>query len=135
MERFDILFKSVLTFVGTLFSIVANGLGLSFTILIIMQAADYATGLIAAATKSELNSSVGFKGIAKKIYVLILVGIVYLLEVNVLGTTHLADGVAIAYIVMEFISITENGGKMGAPIPPIVSKLIERLNGKGEEGK
>ncbi len=128
MERFDLAFKGVLTVVGTLFSIVANGLGLSFTILVILQAADYMTGIIAGAVKGKLNSAAGFKGIGKKVYVQILVGIVYLLEANVLGKTHVADGVAIAYIAMEFISITENGGTMGVPIPPQVRRLIELLS-------
>lgn len=131
MERVDLLFKGVLTGVGALFSMLVEGMGLAFTILLIMQAADYVTGLIAAGTKGKLKSSIGFKGLAKKMYVLILVGVVYLLEVNIFGTNHLADGVCIAYIVMELISITENGGKMGAPMPPQVKKLIDSLQ-KGE---
>lgn len=134
MERLDLWFKSGLIALGTVFSVFVETFGLFVVILIVMQAIDYVTGLMVGAVERKLSSRTGFRGLAKKMYVLILVGTVYFLELNIFGTVYLGDGVAIAYAVMELISITENGGKLGAPIPPQVSNLIEMLQNR-KDGK
>lgn len=121
--------------IGGAWSWLAGSLGAAFPVLLVMMLFDYITGLMVGATTGTLNSAVGRKGFIRKLYVLILIGAVYLIERILFQTQHIGDGVTIAYIIIEFISITENGGKLGAPIPQPVKNLIavlkEKGNGKG----
>lgn len=110
--------------IGFLVSYLVDGLGLAVTILLAVMALDYATWLIAAFVNKQLNSRIGTTGFARKLYVLLLIAAVYLVESILFGSEHVGDGIAIAYIAIEFISITENGVKMGAPMPPFVSELF-----------
>lgn len=130
MERIDLMFKSALVFIGALFSILVDGLGVAFAVLSIAMMADYGTGLMVAAVTRSFSSKIGLKGFIKKLYVMILVGVVYLLEINIFQSTHIGDGVCFAYIAIELISITENGGKMGAPVPTQVMQFFELFKNK-----
>lgn len=128
VEKIDLWIKSIVAFFGALLSYALDGLGWAFTVLLIFMAADYVTGLMAGFINKNLESGVAFKGLAKKVYVIILVSCIYLLEYAGLDIAGFAgDGVAIAYIVVEFISITENGGKIGAPIPKVIRDAIAIL--------
>lgn len=106
--------------------------GVAVTVLILFMALDYATGLISAAVQRQLNSRIGLNGLARKLYTLLLVGSVYALEFlgahyadfEIMGG-HIGDGVAFAYVAIEFISIAENGVKMNAPIPGFVKQLLK----------
>ncbi|OMC83618.1 hypothetical protein BK128_18080 [Viridibacillus sp. FSL H7-0596] len=130
--------KWIATFTGTvgfLISYLVDGVGMAVSILLAVMALDYATGLIAAFVNKQLNSRIGTTGFARKLYVLLLIAAVYLVESILFGSEHVGDGIAIAYIAIEFISITENGVKMGAPMPPFVSELLSMVKSKTEEEK
>lgn len=118
-------------FIGGIWSAMVGCLGEALSVLIVIMAADYMTGLLSAFVNKELNSAIGTKGFIKKLVVLILIGLIYLLEGVGLNTQHVGDGVAIAYIAIEFISITENAGRLGVPLGP-VEKFIAILKDKGE---
>ena len=107
--------------------------------------ADYTTGLVAAGINKELNSRVGWTGFVRKLYILVLIGMIYALEFmtsqyvdfDILGG-YIGDGAAFAYIAIEFISIDENGVKMGAPMPPFVKnllKIVKEKTGMEQEGE
>ena len=126
--------------IGGLWSLVVDGLGLAVATLAVFMAIDYVTGLIQAIYNKNLNSEIGFRGLVKKVYFLLLVGACYLFENLVFGTRHLADGVAISFVAMEFISIAENGVKMNAPFSgvfeaflAIVKKTADGENEKGND--
>ncbi|WP_163102245.1 phage holin family protein [Peribacillus alkalitolerans] len=134
---FGMKFVGVLgTAVGTIWSAIVGALGWSIIGLVGLMGADFATGMLAASIKggTGLQSSVGREGFKKKLGVLILLGAVFLMEKIVFKTEHLGDGVAIAYMIVEFISITENLGKMGVPLGP-VNNIIAVLKPKGEGKK
>ncbi|WP_179295410.1 phage holin family protein [Bacillus sp. FJAT-45350] len=133
MERFDLWFKGTITAIGAIFSIVSESLGAAFTVLLVLMAVDFITGMMAGSVTSGLNSAIGRTGFIRKLYVILLIATIYLIEINLFGTNHIGNGICIAYIAIELISITENGGKMGAPVPQGVKKLITML--KNEEGK
>jgi toxin secretion/phage lysis holin len=129
----DKFLKGIFGAIGTLWSIAVGAMGWAFPTLIIMMAADYISGVMAGAFNDGLSSAVGRKGFIKKVYVMMLIGAVYLLEKTIFGTQHLGDGVTVAYIIIEFISLAENGGKLGVPIGPvqnIIAVLKEKGNGK-----
>lgn len=99
--------------------------------LLIFMCLDYVTGVLVAIKNKKLCSKVGFTGIARKIFILILVGMA-----NMLGNSINIDG--IRYIVIAFylanegISIIENGAKFGLPIPEKLKDILEQL--KDTEG-
>lgn len=133
MERVDLLIKGAVGVIGAVISYLVDGLGLAFVILLGMMAIDYATGIMAAVVNKNLSSSIGRNGFIRKMYVILLIGAIYMLASVVDGLKYIGDGVTIAYILIEFISITENGGKLGAPMPAQLKQIIQVLKGKGED--
>lgn len=135
--------STILTIAGVLGSAISwlfGGWTSAMTTLLIFMAIDYLTGLAVAgifkkSPKSEsgaLDSKVGFKGLAKKGLVLALVVVAYRLDL-VTGSTYIKDAVCIAFIVNELVSITENAGLMGVPIPKTIKKAIDLLHDKDKE--
>ena len=108
--------------------------------LLTFMAVDYITGIISAAvfkkspkTKSgALNSSVGFKGIFKKMGILFVVMLAYRIDITA-NTDFVRNSVIIAYIANEFLSITENLALMGLYMPPSLKKAIDILQQKEGE--
>lgn len=116
-----------------------GGWSAALTTLIIFMAIDYLSGLILAgvfhrSSKTEsgaLESKAGWKGLCRKGLTLLIVVVASRLDV-MLGTTFVKDAVCIAYICNEAISILENAGLMGVPIPKAIKNAIEILKKKGE---
>jgi toxin secretion/phage lysis holin len=110
------------------------------TTLLIFMAVDYMSGFAVAgifkkSPKTErgtLNSDIGFRGLAKKGMMLAVVLIANRVDM-ILNTSFCRDGVIIAFIVNETISIIENAGAMGVPVPSVIKKAIELLNNKKED--
>src|SRR5690606_4744017 len=101
-------------------------------VLLAFVVADYLTGVAAAAVEGKLNSAIGFKGIAKKVGVFLVVAVAHLAD-TVLGDQSLIMDAAIFwYLANELLSITENAGRIGVPIPPVIARAVEVLRGKGE---
>ena len=116
-----------------------GGWSAALTTLIIFMAIDYISGLVLAgvfhrSSKSEsgaLESKAGWKGLCRKGLTLLIVVVASRLDV-MLGTTFVKDAVCIAYICNEAISILENAGLMGVPVPKAIKNAIEILKKKGE---
>lgn len=108
--------------------------------LITFMTFDYVTGLIVAAVfkkssktkKGGLNSTAGYKGLWKKVGILIAVACLHHIDL-VLGKDILMNAGIIGFIANEFISIIENLGRMGIKFPPVVTKAIELLNNESNE--
>ena len=95
---------------------------------------DYITGLMVAIVNKTLNSSVGFKGLAKKVFILLLVLIANILDTHVMGGSGVVRGVVIAfYLANEGISILENAGKLGVPYPEKLKNVLEQLKESEEQ--
>ncbi len=110
---------------------------IGMAVLIGFMAADYISGLMVAgifhnSSKTEggrLSSQEGAKGIAKKVGVLVLVGVAHGVDLMI-GSDIVREAVVIAFVVNEGISVTENIGRMGVPIPERLVKAIEALQDK-----
>ena len=110
------------------------------TALILCMMIDYATGLVVAGVfhrspKSPgggLESRAGWKGLARKVVTLMLVVMAHEMDI-LLGISYVRDAVVIGFCVNEIISIIENAGLMGLPIPAILTVAIDQL--KKREGK
>ncbi len=135
-------FLIIIGAIGGAISSLFGGFTTSLQTLIIFMAIDYITGLIVAgvfkkSTKTEsgeLNSNAGFKGLIKKGYMLLMVLVAYRLQ-EVTGFDYIKDTVIIAFIVNEVVSLIENAGLMGVPIPNVLKKAIEVLKTKDDEVK
>lgn len=128
---------------GGLISALFGGWSASMTVLVIFMLVDYVTGLVVAgifhkSNKSDsgaISSVAGWKGLCRKAMTLIIVLITAQLDL-LIGSSFVRDAVVIAYIANEAISIIENAGLMGVPIPEIITRTIEVLRTKAEnEGK
>ena len=109
----------------------ADGLLIS---LIVLAIVDYVTGVIAAAVGHRLDSKVGFIGIAKKLFMFALVGVGNIIDVNALaGTAVLRSAIICFYLANEALSIIENAGELGLPIPKKLKELMEQLRNKEGE--
>lgn len=133
---------TALAMVGAFFTNLIGGWDSAMVTLIIFMAIDYITGLIVAGVfhksgKSEtgtLESRAGWKGLCKKGMVLLLVLIGHRLDLAI-GASYIKDAVVIAFVANELISIVENAGLMGIPLPPIITQAIEILQKKGKGGE
>lgn len=119
--------------VGGLIAGLFGGWDSALATLLIFMGVDYVTGLMVAASgkspKGKLSSKVGWKGIAKKCVILLLVLVAARLDV-VLGTSYVRAGVCIAFLCNEVISILENSGLMGVPLPAALKNAVELLQKK-----
>ena len=125
---------------GGYISSLFGGWDSAITTLIAFMGIDYITGLIVAgifhkSPKTEngsLESKAGWKGLCRKGTTMLIVLVGCRLDI-LLGTVFIRDAVIIAYITNEVISIVENIGLMGVPIPSVLSKAIEVLKEKGSK--
>ncbi len=130
-------FLSIVGAVGAFISSLFGGWDAALTTLVIFMAIDYIAGLIVAGVfhnsgKSEngaLESRAGWKGLCRKGMTLLIVLVAVRLDLAI-GTHFIKDAVVIAYIVNEALSIIENAGLMGLPIPSAVKKAIDVLQKK-----
>ncbi len=143
MERINLLKLAVLTAAGAAGSTLHalfGGWTPDFATLLIFMAIDFATGILLAgifkkSNKTEtgaLESHAGWKGLARKCMVLLYVMIANRLDLS-LGTDYIRTAVIIGFMLNELLSITENAGLMGVPIPDVIKKAIELLRNKDTE--
>ena len=96
---------------------------------------DYITGVMCAVTDRKLSSEAGFKGIFKKVLVFLLVGAANILDVHVIGTgCVLRTAVIFFYISNEGVSLLENAGYLGLPVPEKLKEVLEQLHERSGEG-
>lgn len=104
--------------------------------LIAFVVIDYITGVMCAIINRELSSAVGFKGIFRKVLIFLLVGSANIIDVQVIGTgAVLRTAVIFFYISNEGVSLLENAGHLGLPIPEKIKTVLEQLHDRAENGK
>ncbi|MDR6939467.1 phage holin family protein [Arcanobacterium hippocoleae] len=101
--------------------------------LIIFAIADYITGVLAAINERRLSSSVGFRGISRKILIFTLVGLAHLIDVHVLDTPGvLRAAVIFFYLSNEGISLIENATRLGLPVPAQMRGALDAIANRAE---
>ena len=102
--------------------------------LVVFVVVDYITGVMCAINNKTLSSAVGFKGICRKVLIFLLVGIANVLDVQVIGTgSVLRTAVIFFYISNEGISLLQNAGHLGLPIPEKIKVVLEQLHDRAEK--
>ena len=104
--------------------------------LVIFMALDYITGLMCAIMDKKLSSTVGFKGICKKVLILMLVGVANILDIHVVGQGSALRGAVIAfYLSNEGLSLLENAAYIGLPIPEKLRDILEQLHNREDKNE
>ena len=97
--------------------------------LIVFMALDYVTGLMCAIADKKLSSAVGFKGICKKVLILMFVGVANILDIHVVGEGSALRGAVIAfYLSNEGLSLLENAAYIGLPVPDRLRDILAQLH-------
>lgn len=132
--------NGICTAVGVVGGFVASlfgGWDAALTTLLLFMVIDFISGLVVAgvfhnSTKSEtgtLQSFAGWKGLCRKCMTLLFVLIAYRLDLAI-GVNYIRDTVIIGFIANELISIIENAGLMGLPLPEVITQAIDILKKK-----
>ena len=133
------IFSMIIGVFGAAITSVFGGWTAGMSTLIIFMSIDYISGLVVAgvfkqSTKSEsgaLESKAGWKGLSRKCMTLLFVLIAYRLDL-LIGTDYIRDVVVIGFCANELISILENAGLMGVPLPPVIIKAVDVLKSKAQ---
>ncbi len=98
--------------------------------------ADYITGVMCAIVDRTLSSEIGFKGIFKKVLIFVMVGIGHIIDTNLIGNgSTVRTAVIFFYCSNEGISMIENAGHLGLPIPQKLKEILAQLHDKGDDRK
>lgn len=133
---------TILGLAGSAVTAIFGGWDTGLTTLVIFMSIDFISGLIVAgvfraSTKTcngALQSGIGWKGLCRKVMTLLSVWIAYRIDLTI-GTNYIRDAVIIAFTVNELISIVENAGLMGIPMPDVIVGAIDVLQKKGRNNK
>lgn len=134
MEKILNLFKIFVSAIGTGITYLIGDWDTALIVLAIFVVFDYITGVLVAWINNSLNSEVGFKGLAKKALILIVLVVAVCLD-RLLGNTGWVFRTLVCYfyIANEGISILENAGNLGLPIPTRLRNALEQLENKNDE--
>jgi toxin secretion/phage lysis holin len=129
--------KYVSAGIGAFVSFMFGGWSTLLSILLAFVVIDYVSGFVAAGIEGKLNSSNGMRGIAKKVAVFFVVAVAHMLDVALGYDGHiLRDATIFFFLANEALSILENAGRIGVPVPGALKKAIDILNEKSEgDGK
>jgi len=124
--------KTIVAVAGAVTSYLFGGWSALLNILLTFVVADYVTGVTAAAKEGRLNSEVGAWGIVRKVGIFAIVALAHLVD-TALGDAHLfRDASIFFFLANELLSVIENLGRVGVPIPPVIQRAVEVLRGKSE---
>ncbi len=102
--------------------------------LVIFVVADYITGIAKAAVHGKLSSAVGFKGLLKKVMIFVLVMVGTVVDMAIPAANHaIRSAVIMFYIANEGLSILENAGQLGLPLPKALKNALEKIKEHTEE--
>ena len=133
MKEFCNTIQVIFTAIGGWLGYVLGGCDGLLYALIAFVVIDYITGVMSAINGHRLSSSVGFKGICRKVLIFLLVGSANILDVHVIGTgSVLRTAVIFFYISNEGVSLMENAAHLGLPVPEKIKLVLEQLHDRSE---
>lgn len=125
--------KPLIAVIGAALTVFFGGWDIMLQILIGFVVLDYVTGVAAAWYTKTLNSEIGGRGIMKKILLFVVVGVAYQLD-TATGQEIFRSLAIWFYIANEALSIVENAGRCGVPIPEFLKAALEQLRKKADDG-
>ena len=126
--RFDTIIKTVSGAIGAIIGFLFGEITGLFIAIIALMALDYVTGILCGIAAKALSSEVGFKGLVKKLMVLVIIAVGHLVDTYIIGTgSALMTAVILFFAANEGISIIENAAKLGMPVPKKLRDILEQL--------
>ena len=129
MKEFWNMIQLIFTAMGGWLGYFLGGCDGLLIALVLFTVVDYLTGIMCAVADQKLSSQVGFKGICRKVLIFLLVGIANIIDVQVIGTgSVIRTAVIFFYLSNEGVSILENAGHLGLPIPSKLKATLEQIH-------
>jgi toxin secretion/phage lysis holin len=125
--------NTVVGVAGAIASYMFGGWSAVLELLLILTVLDYLSGMAAATIEQKLNSATGFKGIIKKITIFAIVFVCHKLDAALELDNWLMNVAAFFYISNECLSLIENAGRIGVPVPDQLTKAVEALKDRGNK--
>ena len=126
--RFDTIIKTTSGAIGAVIGFLYGEITGLFIAIIALMALDYVTGILCGIAAKALSSEVGFRGLVKKLMVLVIIAVGHLIDTYIIGTgSALMTAVILFFAANEGISILENAAKLGLPIPKKLRDILEQL--------
>lgn len=134
MTKIQAIIDTVAATAGAVFGFLYGEVTGLFWALIALMALDYVTGVIIAIISKKLSSAVGFKGLAKKLTILVFIAMGHIIDTYILGgTPALMSAVMLFYFANEGISIIENAVRLGLPVPEKLKDILEQIKKEGDK--
>ena len=134
MKEFWTTIQVIFTGVGGWLGYFLGGCDGLLYALVLFVVVDYITGVMCSASDHKLSSEVGFKGICRKVLIFLLVGIGHVLDAQIIGTgSVLRTAVIFFYLSNEGVSLLENAGHLGLPIPEKLKVVLAQLHDRAEK--
>ena len=120
--------------IGGVLSALFGELDVFLKALLVFIVLDYLTGIVVAIVRKQLSSEVGFKGIAKKVMILVLVMVGQIVD-TVIGIETFRTMVILFYITNEGVSILENAVNLGLPVPAKLKAILQQISSDGDKSE
>ena len=125
--------QMAITVIGGWLGYFLGGMDGLLTAQIIFMVIDYVTGIMCAIADKKLSSAVGFRGIFKKVLIILLVGVAHIVDLHVVGSGNaLRSAVVCFYLSNEGVSLLENAAHLGLPIPEKLKTVLEQLHNRDD---
>lgn len=136
MEHILNWIKIIFTAVGGYLGVFLGGWDGFLYALLVFVIIDYVTGVMVAIIQKKLSSEIGFVGICKKVLIFLLVAVGYIIDSKIIGQGGvIRTAIIFFYISNEGISIIENAGLIGLPIPQKLKDVLEQIKDQGGTDK
>ena len=127
--------QAAITVIGGWMGYFLGGLDGLMIALVIFVVLDYVTGIMCAIADKKLSSSVGFKGICRKVLIFLLVGVAHIVDLHVVGSGSVLRGAVVCfYLSNEGVSMLENAAHLGLPVPGKLKVILEQLHDREAPG-
>ena len=127
--------QAAITVIGGWMGYFLGGLDGLMIALVIFVVLDYVTGIMCAIADKKLSSSVGFKGICRKVLIFLLVGVAHIVDLHVVGSGSVLRGAVVCfYLSNEGVSMLENAAHLGLPVPEKLKVILEQLHDREAPG-
>ena len=127
--------QAAITVIGGWLGYFLGGLDGLMIALVIFVVLDYVTGIMCAIADKKLSSSVGFKGICRKVLIFLLVGVAHIVDLHVVGSGSVLRGAVVCfYLSNEGVSMFENAAHLGLPVPEKLKVILEQLHDREAPG-
>ncbi|WP_339200430.1 phage holin family protein [Paenibacillus sp. FSL P2-0322] len=131
-DRLTHIFKGAAAGFGAIAGYLLGGFSVFVHLLLIMVIVDWLTGWAAAWIRGELRSRVGFHGIIRKVAIFLVVVVAHFIDAALGGLNYFQNAVICFYLANELLSITENVGRMGVPMPTVLRNAVKIFESKSD---